>query len=62
MKLLKSIGLHTLEFAVVLFAALSISQFFGTIVTHETNTILLAAVMAAFAKLGREIYGDFVNK
>jgi hypothetical protein len=62
MTVFKKVLLHTVEFAVVLFAALSIMQFFGTIVTEETKTVLLAAIMAAFAKLGREIYGDFVNK
>lgn len=61
-QILKAVALHTLEFAVVLFAALAIAQFFGAIVTDETKTILLAAVLSAFAKLGREVYGDFVNK
>ena len=58
----KAVALHTLEFAVILFAALAIAQFFGAIVTSEAKTILLAAVLAAFAKLGRELTVDFVNK
>lgn len=60
-KSLKAVALHTLEFMVVLFSALAIMQFFGAIVTEESKVIILAALMAAFAKLGRELYGDFVN-
>lgn len=58
---LKRILLHALEFAIVLFAALALFQFFGGDITNESRAIVIATVLAAFAKLGRELYGDFVN-
>jgi hypothetical protein len=60
MKELKAIALHTLEFLVVVGAALGIGKFFN--IDNQTEQLLIAAVLAAFAKLGRELLGDFVNK